>query len=188
MNCPQCGATNEEGARFCMQCGSDLQRAGQQAPPPAPDPYAQPAQTYAQPVAPQAPQQAQPLQQQYQQPQYQQAPQQTSYAPPAYAPPAYAPQYQPAYTAMPKVASHLVWAILCFFLTFWPTAIVAIVFAAQVSGKLTRGDFEGAKSASKNAKIWCWVSFGIAVVMWIIIIVALVAVGASVSTSSSFNY
>lgn len=85
---------------------------------------------------------------------------------------------------MPNVSSHLVRAILCFFFTFWPTAIVAIVFAAQVSGKLTRGDYAGAVSSSRSAKIWCWVSFGIAIAMCVIVIIAVVATAGSVSNSS----
>jgi hypothetical protein len=37
MYCPDCGEQNEQGARFCMKCGSDLQRSGET---PAPGPAA----------------------------------------------------------------------------------------------------------------------------------------------------
>jgi hypothetical protein len=40
-----------------------------------------------------------------------------------------------------------------------PFGIPAIVFAAQVNGKLAAGDYEGAVETSKKAKRWCWVSF-----------------------------
>jgi t-SNARE complex subunit (syntaxin) len=38
-------------------------------------------------------------------------------------------------------------------------AIPAIVFGAQVNTKLASGDAMGAAEASRNARIWCWVSF-----------------------------
>ncbi len=41
--------------------------------------------------------------------------------------------------------------------------IVAIVFSAQVNGKLRNGDLLGARSASKTALILCWVTAGITV-------------------------
>jgi hypothetical protein len=34
-------------------------------------------------------------------------------------------------------------------------AVVAIVFAMQVSPKLSAGDYEGAQKSSKDAKLWC---------------------------------
>lgn len=40
--------------------------------------------------------------------------------------------------------------------------IVAIVFSAQVNGKLRNGDLEGARNAAKIAKILCWVTAGFA--------------------------
>ena len=44
-----------------------------------------------------------------------------------------------------------------------PFGIVAIVYAAQVNGKLHSGDFEGAKRSSQAAKLWCWISFWTAI-------------------------
>lgn len=40
-----------------------------------------------------------------------------------------------------------------------PLGIVAIVFAAKVDGLVARGDFTGAMSASKSAKVWMLASF-----------------------------
>ena len=62
---------------------------------------------------------------------------------------------------MPPVQNYLVFAILATVLCCLPGGIVAIVYAAQVNGKLQTGDIAGALAASKNAKLWCWISFGV---------------------------
>ena len=75
------------------------------------------------------------------------------------------------------VQNYLVFAILTTVLCCLPAGIPAIVYAAQVNGKLQAGDIAGAQLASKNAKMWCWISAsaGLAVgVIWGI----LVAIGA----------
>ena len=58
------------------------------------------------------------------------------------------------------VPNYLVFAILTTVLCCLPAGIPAIVYAAQVNGKLLAGDIAGAQLASKNAKMWCWVAFG----------------------------
>jgi len=78
---------------------------------------------------------------------------------------------QPAATPLPAtgqiippgatVENYLVFAILATVLCCLPTGIAAIVYAAQVNGKLQAGDFAGAQEASRNAKMWCWISFGL---------------------------
>ena len=42
--------------------------------------------------------------------------------------------------------------------------IISIVYAAQVNSKWAAGDSAGALAASENAKMWCWLSFGIGIV------------------------
>ena len=59
------------------------------------------------------------------------------------------------------VPNYLVFAILATVFCCLPTGIAAIIFAAQVNSKLQAGDLVGAQAASNNAKIWCWVSFGL---------------------------
>jgi hypothetical protein len=59
------------------------------------------------------------------------------------------------------VPNYLVFAILTTVFCCLPTGIAAIVFAAQVNGKLQAGDLAGAQAASKNAKLWCLVSLGL---------------------------
>jgi hypothetical protein len=75
------------------------------------------------------------------------------------------------------VPNYLVFAILVTILCCLPAGIPAIVYAAQVNGKLQAGDIAGAQLASKNAKMWCIISAGVGLavgVLWGI----LVAIGA----------
>ena len=64
------------------------------------------------------------------------------------------------YATAPAVPNYLVFAILATVFCCLPAGIPAIVFAAQVNGKLQAGDIAGAQAASNNAKLWCWISFG----------------------------
>ena len=67
-----------------------------------------------------------------------------------------------------SVPNYLVQAILCTLCCCLPFGIVAIVYAAQVNGKVAAGDMAGALATSKNAKTWCWVAFGCGIAVWII--------------------
>jgi len=71
---------------------------------------------------------------------------------------------QPAGVILPPgvaVQNYLVFAILVTVLCCLPAGIPAIVYAAQVNGKLQAGDMAGAQLASKNAKMWCLISAGL---------------------------
>ena len=77
--------------------------------------------------------------------------------------PAFAPGAPPSYGGMPgmqpRVPNYLWQSIVVTLCCCIPFGIVAIVFAAQVNGKLGAGDVQGAMQASQRAKLWCWVSF-----------------------------
>jgi Interferon-induced transmembrane protein len=60
-----------------------------------------------------------------------------------------------------RVPNYLVPAILATVLCCPALGAVGIVFAAQVDGKVRSGDVEGARRASKAALTWCWVAFGV---------------------------
>lgn len=73
------------------------------------------------------------------------------------------------------VQNYLVFAILATVFCCLPTGIPAIVYAAQVNTKLQAGDLAGAQAASNNAKMWCWVSFGLGLgitALYVILIMA----------------
>jgi Interferon-induced transmembrane protein/zinc-ribbon domain len=59
------------------------------------------------------------------------------------------------------VPNYLAFAILSTILCCIPAGIPAIVYSAQVNSKLMAGDLPGAQTASSNAKMWCWISFGL---------------------------
>jgi hypothetical protein len=50
---------------------------------------------------------------------------------------------------------------------FFPTGIAAIVSSARVNNQLAVGDIEGARRASKNAQMWCLISVGMGLVMFV---------------------
>jgi len=54
--------------------------------------------------------------------------------------------------------------------------IPAIVYSAQVNSKVAKGDIEGARASSKNAKMWCWIALGTGLVIGLLYII-LMAMG-----------
>src|SRR5580692_5155965 len=73
------------------------------------------------------------------------------------------------------VPNYLVFAILATVFCCLPAGIPAIVYAAQVNGKLQMGDLAGAQLASNNAKMWCLISAGLGlgtIVIYVILIMA----------------
>jgi len=60
----------------------------------------------------------------------------------------------------PDIPSYLVQAILITLCCCLPFGIVSIVYAAQVGGKITAGDYRGAMESSQKAKMWAWLGFG----------------------------
>jgi hypothetical protein len=69
----------------------------------------------------------------------------------------------------PAIQNYLVFAILATVFCCLPAGIPAIVYAAQVNGKLQVGDVAGAQIASNNAKMWCLISGGLGL-FWVGII------------------
>ncbi len=70
-----------------------------------------------------------------------------------------------------KVSNYLPQAILLAVFCCQPFGIVAIIYAAQVNTKLQAGDYEGAITASDNAKKWCWISFAAAILFYLLIFI-----------------
>lgn len=80
----------------------------------------------------------------------------------------------PSPTAAPaNIPNYLIPAILSLFCC-WPLSIVAIIFAAQVNGKVSSGDIQGAMDASKKAKLFSFIAIGIGLALGLIYLVLMV--------------
>src|SRR5688572_32237845 len=83
----------------------------------------------------------------------------------------------PSPTATPtNVPNYLIPAIVSL-ICCWPLAIVAIIFAAQVNGKVAAGDIQGAMDASKKAKLFSFIAIGLGAAFILFYIVFFVIVG-----------
>lgn len=86
--------------------------------------------------------------------------------------PSYAPdipyQAESVYGERVNIPNYLVQAILVTICCCIPAGIVAIVYAAQVNGKVTAGDLAEAQRLSNSAKTWCWVSLGLGIAIGIV--------------------
>ena len=83
----------------------------------------------------------------------------------------------PPPTAAPaNIPNYLIPAILSLFCC-WPLSIVAIIFAAQVNGKVASGDIQGAIDASKKAKLFSFIAIGIGLAVGIVYILMFVVFG-----------
>lgn len=107
-----------------------------------------------------------------------QPPQQASYTPPppppppregSYIPPGggYVPPGRGAGTGQ-NIPNYLLPSILVTFCCCLPLGVVAIIFAAQVNSKQAAGDIAGAMEASRKAKMFCWIAFGLGILINVI--------------------
>lgn len=68
----------------------------------------------------------------------------------------------------PKPDNHLVWAILSTVFCCLPTGIASIIYASKVNEAYARGEYEEAKKAAKNAKMWALIGAGSSIIIIII--------------------
>ena len=82
------------------------------------------------------------------------------------------------------VPNNMVLAIISIFCC-WPLAIPAIIFASQVNQKLAAGDMVGAQDASKKAKTFSYIAFGLGALWLVFVIIYIVFVVGIAAISSS---
>ena len=111
--------------------------------------------------------------------------QQGSYTPPPPPPP---PQSQGTYAPPPPplpgaaaggapVNTYLIPSIIVTLCCCLPLGIVAIVFAAQSSSKLSAGDLNGARESASRAKLFFWLALVLGIIANIVIILLYGAAG-----------
>jgi predicted RNA-binding Zn-ribbon protein involved in translation (DUF1610 family) len=69
------------------------------------------------------------------------------------------------------IPNYLVQSILVTLFCCLIFGIIAIVHAAQVNTKVAAGDHAGAQEASRKAKMWCWLAFGLGLPIQILVVV-----------------
>jgi hypothetical protein len=75
-----------------------------------------------------------------------------------------APTGYPIGTPPANIQTYLAQSILVTLFCCLPFGVVAIVYAAQASGKLSAGDYYGAAVAANNAKKWCLIGFCLGII------------------------
>src|SRR5690349_15330690 len=93
----------------------------------------------------------------------------------------------PSSGAPASVPNFLVPAIISLFCCL-PGGIVAVIFAAQVNGKVQAGDIAGAQDSAKKAKLFSFISIGLGLAAIICYVLFWVILGVGLSLSSPTNY
>jgi Interferon-induced transmembrane protein len=88
----------------------------------------------------------------------------------------------PASGAPASVPNYLVPAIISIFCCM-PLGIAAIIFAAQVNGKVQAGDLAGAADSSKKAKLFSFIAIGLGLLGTICYVLFWVVMGVGMSLS-----
>src|SRR5215203_4551288 len=89
----------------------------------------------------------------------------------------------PGSGAPASVPNYLVVAIISLFCCL-PLGIVAVIFAAQVNGKVAAGDTAGALDASKKAKMFSYIAIGLGLAGTICYVLFWVIMGVGMSMSN----
>ena len=84
------------------------------------------------------------------------------------------------------IPNYLAQAILVTIFCCLPVGTVSIVFAAQVNGKVARGDIIGARRDSSTAKTWAWVSFGLGLALGAVWFIYLIVFRTLMSWATGF--
>lgn len=89
----------------------------------------------------------------------------------------------PSALAGSEVQNYLIPAILSTIFCCLPLGVVSIIFATQVNSKVASGDMAGAAEASKKAKMFMFISVGLGVLTYAIVIVCWIIFGIAAVSS-----
>jgi hypothetical protein len=90
----------------------------------------------------------------------------------------------PAPGTTTSVPNYLVPAIISLFCCL-PGGIVAVIFAAQVNGKVQAGDIAGATDSAKKAKLFSFISIGLGLLAIICYVLFFLIMGIGLGAMSS---
>lgn len=76
-----------------------------------------------------------------------------------------------------EIPTYLWQSIVCMVLCCLPLAIPALIFSTKVKPAIEMGKLDEARDASKKAKMWCWIAFGVGIVVQVLYL-GLIAIGA----------
>lgn len=95
----------------------------------------------------------------------------------------------PSSGATTSVPNYLVPAIISLFCCL-PLGVVAVIFAAQVNGKVAAGDTAGAADAAKKAKMFSFISIGLGLlgIICYVLFIVIMGVGMGIAGSSNANF
>lgn len=92
----------------------------------------------------------------------------------------------PSSGAPATVPNFLIPAIISLFCCL-PGGIVAVIFAAQVNGKVQAGDIAGAQDSAKKAKLFSYISIGIGLLGIICYVLFFLIMGVGLGIAGSSN-
>ena len=96
-----------------------------------------------------------------------QVPQNSTVCPNCQTPAAQAPMTPPV-----KVKSNMGQAIIVTLFCCLPLGIVAIVYAAKVSGLVAAGNIPAAQDAARKSNMWSWIGLGVGLIVAAIYVLA----------------